>query len=109
MIMSSPSIGGRLPTSSAPGGTPNSSSLPQSRTIINPLAFDNVRGLAGTQGSINGGDGRRGDDEAEDEDEMVARRRGGGRRRMDDTDAIPRVKDTTGEKVMESFALFLEK
>ena len=43
------------------------------------------------------------------EDIMGDRRRGGRRARFEDTDAIPRVKDATGEKVMESFAIFLEK
>lgn len=99
--MSSPPYG--LPPSSAPGGTPHSSPLPQSRTL-DPLAFDNVPGLNGTLpgGGLDGG--------VEDTETGQAPRRGGGRRaRFEDTADIPRVKDATGEKVMESFALFLEK
>lgn len=46
------------------------------------------------------------DDEAEEEG---AARRGGRRRVRDDLDSVPRVKDTTGEKVMERFASFLER
>jgi len=46
----------------------------------------------------------------DDTETGTAPRRGGGRRaRLEDTADIPRVKDATGEKVMESFSLFLEK
>ena len=94
--MSSPLPGG-FPSSIA--GTPHSSSLPTSRPIVDPLAFDNVRGL---RGSLPGPD--------EAEEEGVVRRGGAGpmARREDQAD-VPRVKDATGEKVMESFALFLER
>lgn len=98
--MSSP---GFPPSSGPVGGTPNSS-LPQSRPIVDPLAFDNVRGLGGSQ---DNGDR----DGSMDVDETATGRgpRRGARRARVDGDDIPRVKDATGEKVMESFALFLEK
>jgi DNA replication licensing factor MCM6 len=38
-----------------------------------------------------------------------ARRAVGRQARLNDVDDVPRVKDATGEKVMESFAMFLEK
>ncbi|ORY28278.1 putative DNA unwinding-related protein [Naematelia encephala] len=105
--MSSPVTNFNLPPSSAPGAiTPNSSSLPQSRPIVDPLAFDNVRGLGGSLPNDVSREGGPGEDITGNE-----RRRGGagGRRNVpEDTDAIPRVKDATGEKVMESFQLFLE-
>jgi DNA replication licensing factor MCM6 len=105
--MSSPSSRFGLPPSSLGPATPGSSSLPTSRPIIDPLAFDNVRGLNGSIPTANGGTG---DAEAEVGEDITGRRRGTGRRnRLEDTDGIPRVKDATGEKVMESFALFLEK
>ena len=89
-----------FPPSSAPGGTPHSSSLAQSR-VIDPLAFDNVRGLNGTRAESA---------DVEDTATGAAPRRGGGRRGgLEDVNDIPRVKDATGEKVLESFALFLEK
>lgn len=101
--MSSPSHAG-LPPSSAPSATPNSSSLPVSRPIVDPLAFGNVRGLGGSlpnnAGAANG---------SEAGEDIAGQRRGGRRARLEDTENIPRVKDATGEKVMESFALFLEK
>lgn len=86
--------------------------LPSSRPMIDPLAFDNVRGLQGSIPGANGTAVRAGADEAEEVDEVTGRRRGGGagrQARLNNTDDIPRVKDTTGEKVMESFAMFLEK
>ncbi|EIW70041.1 hypothetical protein TREMEDRAFT_29695 [Tremella mesenterica DSM 1558] len=93
--MSSPFPGG-YPSSSAP--TPQSSSLPTSRPVVDPLAFDNVRGLRGSPAGVE-----------EAEEEGTGGRRGPGRRaRFDDVADVPRVKDATGEKVMESFALFLE-
>lgn len=94
-----------LPPSSAPidPGTPQSQSLGQSN--FDPLAFDNVPGLNGTLPGQGRGDGG-----VEDTETGNAPRRGGGRRaRLEDTADIPRVKDATGEKVMESFSLFLEK
>ena len=112
--MSSPSHFG-LPPSSVPGGTPDSSLLPQSRPIIDPLAFDNVHGLGGSlpggTGNAAGAGGGRVDEAIDTETGEAVRRGGGGgrRARLEDTNDIPRVKDATGEKVMESFALFLEK
>jgi len=73
------------------------------RDIIDPLAFNDVRGLAGTAGA------RRNGSEAEEDngDDVVRRpRRGPTGVNLDD---IPRVKDDTGDKVMDSFVLFLEK
>jgi DNA replication licensing factor MCM6 len=105
--MSSPAAS-LFPPSSAPGGSPESSSLPQqSRQIIDPLAFDNVRGLAGTQN----GDGFRGhaDEAEEDNADGAATRRRRVRRGQDDLDAIPRVRDTTGEQVADTFKDFLAK
>lgn len=102
--MSSPGPG--FPTS--PGSQPNpSSSLPTgSRPALDPNQFDGVRGLRGTNPA----------DEAEEVDEVNGpggsrgRGRAAGRQaRNNMVDDIPRVKDTTGEKVMESFAVFLEK
>jgi DNA replication licensing factor MCM6 len=99
---------------SSPALPPSATSPTQSRPILDPLAFDNVRGLAGTQSSIgahnnrNRGNGYDAEEAEEDNgDEGVRRaRRGPTGINVDD---IPRVKDTTGEMVMESFALFLEK
>ncbi|WWD09922.1 hypothetical protein V865_008052 [Kwoniella europaea PYCC6329] len=102
--MSSP-YPGAFPPSSAPGGSPNSSSLPQSRNI-DPLAFDNVRGLGGSiPGATGQGDegSQAGEDNTDGTRAAQRRARGGV-----DPESIPRVKDATGEKVMESFALFLE-
>lgn len=84
------------------------SSAPNSRPIIDPLAFEGVRGL---HGSIPGANGTGRADEAEEEGATgTGARRGVGRQaRLNDTDDVPRVKDATGEKVMESFAMFLEK
>ena len=96
------------PTSSGLAPTPSSSSLPQSRPIIDPLAFDNVRGLGGSLPNGNGPSRPLGAASEAGED-ITGTRRGGRRARLEDTDAIPRVKHATGEKVMESFALFLEK
>ena len=100
-------------TMSSPALPPSATSPTQSRPIIDPLAFDNVRGLAGTQSSIGAHNRNRANgydaEEAEEDngDEGVRRaRRGPTGVNVDD---IPRVKDTTGEMVMESFALFLEK
>jgi DNA replication licensing factor MCM6 len=97
---------------SSPALPPSATSPTQSRPIIDPLAFNNVRGLAGTQSGIDArsrnGNGYE-DEEAEEDngDETTRRtRRGPTGVNVDD---IPRVKDTTGEMVMESFGLFLEK
>ncbi|WVR05379.1 hypothetical protein IAU60_002393 [Kwoniella sp. DSM 27419] len=104
--MSSP-YPGALPPSSAPGGSPESSSLPQSRPIVDPLAFDNVHGLGGSlpgarpQGGVDG-------DGSQAEEDNVEGRRAARRTRGVDPDSIPRVHDQTSEKVMESFAVFLE-
>lgn len=84
---------------------PSSSASNGSRPAIDPNAFDGVRGLRGTNPA----------DEAEEVDDVNEgpRSRGGrgaGRAaRNNMVDDIPRVKDTTGEKVMESFMVFLEK
>ena len=100
--MSSP-YPGSMPPSTGPG--PASSSLPQTRPMIDPLAFDNVRGLGG---SLPGANANGAAPEA-GEDITGTTRRIGRRARFEDQADIPRVKDATGEKVMESFALFLEK
>jgi hypothetical protein len=75
------------------------------REILDPLAFNDVRGLAGTPA---GARDRNGSEAEEDNgDEVVRRpRRGPTGVNLDD---IPRVKDDTGDKVMDSFVLFLEK
>ncbi|WRT67336.1 uncharacterized protein IL334_004306 [Kwoniella shivajii] len=107
--MSSP-YPGAFPPSSAPGGSPNSSSLPQSRTL-DPLAFDNVRGLGGSiPGATGAGPGVNGDEGSQAGEDNTDGTRNAQRRARSgvDPDSIPRVKDATGEKVMESFALFLE-
>ena len=76
--------------------------------MIDPLAFDNVRGLGGSlPGATPNGFGGA---QAEVGEDITGRSRRTGRQaRFNDTDDVPRVKDATGEKVMESFALFLEK
>ncbi|OCF45399.1 minichromosome maintenance protein 6 [Kwoniella heveanensis CBS 569] len=108
--MSSP-YPGAFPPSSAPGGTPQSSSLPQSRPLVDPLAFNDVHGLGG---SLPGARGSRqaanGDDAGSQagEDNTDGTRRGPRRARGVDPESIPRVHDQTSEKVMESFAIFLE-
>lgn len=92
-----------LPSSSAGGAYPSSSAPAGSRPGVDPNAFDNIRGLQGSHPA----------DEAEEADETGGggggRRRGGRSARTQNVDDIPRVKDTTGEKVMESFQVFLEK
>lgn len=88
-------------------GSLRHSSPPGNRPIVDPLAFENVHGLAG---SLPGA--RNVDVDGSEAEEEGAVQGGRGRRqgrRGLDFDAIPRVKDTTGEKVMESFILFLEK
>lgn len=102
--MSSPAP---YPPSSLPAGTPQSSSLPQSRPVIDPLAYNDVHGLGGSL--PNGAAGAAVDEADTAEDLTGTSRRRGAASRFNDTEAIPRVKDATGEKVMESFALFLEK
>ncbi|TYJ58147.1 hypothetical protein B9479_001243 [Cryptococcus floricola] len=102
-----------FPSSSAPAGSPPPSDAGQ-RPIVDPLAFNDVHGLGG---SIPGGgpnghrspNGSPGGSEAEEDGPPRGGRRGrGARAGRVDPDSIPRVKDTTGEKVMESFVLFLE-
>lgn len=88
------------PPSSAPGGTPRAdedSSL-QSRPAIDPQAYDDVHGLGGSRPRTEAQTG-------EDIVPRPPRRIGAGV----DISTVPRVKDTTGEKVMESFELFLER
>ncbi|OXH40157.1 minichromosome maintenance protein 6 [Cryptococcus neoformans] len=104
--MSSPPSNFNLPSSSAPIGSLRYSSPPGNRPIVDPLAFENVHGLAGSLPGARNGDG----DGSEAEEEGAVQG-GRGRRQVRrglDFDDIPRVKDTTGEKVMESFVLFLE-
>ncbi|ORX33768.1 MCM2/3/5 family-domain-containing protein [Kockovaella imperatae] len=108
--MSSP-YPGSIPPSSAPG--PASSSLPQSRPMIDPLAFDNVHGLGGSLPGVNGagagsGGGAGAGAEVGEDITGAGNRRMGRRARFEDSNDIPRVKDVTGDKVMESFAMFLE-
>lgn len=94
-------------TMSSPALPPSATSPTQSRPIIDPLAFNNVRGLQGTQSAIDARSRHGSEAEEDNGDETVQRpRRGPTGVNVDD---IPRVKDTTGEMVMESFALFLEK
>lgn len=94
-------------TMSSPALPPSATSPTQSRPIIDPLAFNSVRGLQGTQSAIDARSRHAGSEAEEDNgDETVQRpRRGPTGVNVDD---IPRVKDTTGEMVMDSFALFLE-
>jgi DNA replication licensing factor MCM6 len=92
---------------SSPALPPSATTPTQSRPIIDPLAFNNVRGLQGTQSAIDARSRHGSEAEEDNGDETVQRpRRGPTGVNVDD---IPRVKDTTGEMVMESFALFLEK
>jgi DNA replication licensing factor MCM6 len=76
-------------------------SLPSQQPILDPLALDATtrERLAGRNGAA---------DEAEDED-MVPRRRRARNGEVTEYDDVPRVRDVTAEKVMESFAMFLEK
>ena len=78
--------------------------------MLDPLAFDNVRGLAGTQSAIDARSrgGYDGEEAEEDNGDGGVRRARRGPTGIDVTN-IPQVKDTTGEMVMESFGLFLEK
>jgi DNA replication licensing factor MCM6 len=91
------------PPSSAPGGTPTAdrSSL-QSRPALDPRDYDDVHGLGGSRRDNDRGERT----EAQEGEDIVQRppRRAGNI----DISAIPRVKDTTGEKVLESFRIFLE-
>lgn len=78
--------------------------------MLDPLAFDNVRGLAGTQSAIDARSrGAYEADEAEEDNGDGAVRRARRGPAGVDISSIPPVKDTTGEMVMESFGLFLEK
>jgi hypothetical protein len=104
-----------LPPSSVPNATSpaddEGNSLPIGRgnnlPILDPLGF-----TSNQTGNLSSGiiPGVRvtapRDDEAEEEGTA---RRGGRRRLREDLDNVPRVKDTTGEKVMERFASFLER
>lgn len=85
-----------------PSSPRNAGSLPSQQPIIDPLALD-----ATSRERLGQRDGR-GADEAEDED-MVPRRRRAGPRDVREYNDVRRVKDVTAEKVMESFAMFLEK
>lgn len=92
-----------LPPSSAPGGSPPpSSSYPTSRPVVDPLAFDDVHGLGGSRGGAPRTEAQTGEDITEGSNRPR-------RTRFEDTNDIPRVKDTTGEKVTESFEMFLER
>lgn len=100
----SPAASQHLYLPSSPNNTGNGGgSLPSQQPILDPLALD-----ASTRERLAAQNGR-GADEAEDED-MVPRRP---RRRMGgevrEYDDVPRVRDITAEKVMESFGMFLEK
>jgi DNA replication licensing factor MCM6 len=95
---------------SSPALPHTATSPTQSRPVIDPLAFDNVRGLQGTQESI-GARQRNGyqAEEAEEDngDEGVQRvRRGPTGVNIDD---IPRMKDKLGESIMNTFISFLEE
>lgn len=93
----------QFPPSSAPGGSPPpSSSNPTSRPVIDPLAFDDVHGLGGSRGGAPRTEAQTGEDITEGSNRPR-------RTRFEDTNDIPRVKDATGEKVTESFEMFLEK
>jgi DNA replication licensing factor MCM6 len=73
------------------------------------LAFDNVRGLAG---SIPGNTAGNGDavESARDGEDVTGRRRGPGPlARMNGPEDVPKVKDATGERLMLTFQEFLEK
>lgn len=86
---------------SSPNRTGNGGgSLPSQQPILDPLALD-----ATTRQRLAG---QRGADEAEDED-MVPRRRRARNAEVTEYNDVPRVRDVTAEKVMESFAMFLEK
>jgi len=93
------------PTMSSPALPRSENSPTPTRETLDPLAFNYVRGLAGTPA---GARDRNGSEAEEDNgDEVVRRpRRGPTGVNLDD---IPRVKDDTGDKVMDSFVLFLEK
>lgn len=103
-----------LPPSSAPYATSpadEGNSLPLGHTanlpILDPLGFTSNQVRDNSNGGLPGVrvTAPR-DDEAEEEG---AQRRVGRRKLREDLDSVPRVKDTTGEKVMERFAGFLEK
>ena len=79
-----------LPPSSVPLATQNSQSTPRSdpNRTVDPLALD--------------------DDASEAEEDGGARSRSRGKGRNQRVGDVPTVKDATGEKVMESFELFLK-
>ncbi|KAL7424232.1 MCM DNA helicase complex subunit mcm6 [Cryptotrichosporon argae] len=87
---------------STPGPYTPAPTSPQTtaQSRFDPLAFDNVRGLGGSRPTAN---------EAQTGEETGdAPRRPRRVGQQGDIEAISRVKDTTGEKVMESFEMFLE-
>lgn len=92
-----------MPSSSAPGGTPASSSLGGSRPI-DPLNYQDVHGLGGT---AEGRAPRNEEATGEPTDEQAAAPQGP--RRFMDRSNIPLVHDGVGEEVMEKFQAFLEK
>lgn len=92
-----------LPPSSAPSGTPNSASSFAGDSQLDPLLFEHVHGLGGPHDAIPAGS-RTEAQTGEDTDD--------GPRRPRNTrfqEVIPPVKDTTGDKVTESFEMFLER
>lgn len=93
-----------FPPSSAPGGTPRSSA-PQSRPVIDPLAYDDVHGLGGSRAN-NRQEATEG--EATEENGQQPRRQRAPRN-GNNMEEIPRVRDVTGEKIMDDFQTFLDK
>jgi DNA replication licensing factor MCM6 len=99
----SPATSQHLYLPSSPNNTGNGGgSLPSQQPILDPLALD-----ATTRERLAAQNGR-GADEAEDED-MIPRRRRARMGEVTEYDDVPRVRDVTAEKVMESFGMFLEK
>lgn len=100
-----------LPPSSAPGGsppgTPQSSSLPQSRPVIDPLAFDDVHGLGGSRPS--GGRAARTEAQTGESTEEGGNYPPRRSVRVQDKTNIPQIRDATSEKVMGEFRKFLSR
>ncbi|WVO14065.1 hypothetical protein L204_101692 [Cryptococcus depauperatus] len=93
------------PSSTGSTGSPPPPSTAPLRPMVDPLAFNDIQGLGGSIPGVGvNGDGN--GPEAEENAPSAQRNRNTARKI--DPDLIPRVKDTTGEKVMESFVLFLE-